>query len=140
LPQIRKVLDAYRARWVVEELFKALKTGCRFERRQLESYHSITNALAIFLPIAARMLELRSSARAEPDAPCTQFADAQVHLLRHTTTRTLSTTPTNAEVFLALAELGGHLPSNGPPGWQVLGRAFDRLLILEQGLLAGNFP
>ncbi len=33
-------LDAYRARWTIEEYFKALKTGCRFEQRQLESRHA----------------------------------------------------------------------------------------------------
>lgn len=43
-------MDAYRARWVIEEFFKALKTGCNFERRQLESFQSLRIALAIFLP------------------------------------------------------------------------------------------
>jgi hypothetical protein len=28
---------------------------------------------------------------------------------------------------------GGHLRSNGPPGWVVLGRALDRLLLIEMG-------
>jgi len=37
---------------------------------------------------------------------------------------------------MALAALGGHLRSNGPPGWIVLGRAFDKLLVLEQGWIA----
>lgn len=137
--QLRKVIDAYCARWVVEELFKALKTGCQFERRQLGSCHSIANALALFLPIATKLLALRSAARTEPDAPCAQFTDTQIHLLRINTTRKLSATPTNDEAFLALAELGGHLRSNGPPGWLILGRALERLLVLEQGLLAGGF-
>ncbi len=38
--------------------------------------------------------------------------------------------------FLALAALGGHLRSNGPPGWIVLGRAYEKLLILERSWLA----
>ena len=59
--QLEFIVDAYRARWVVEEFFKALKTGCRFEQRQLESFKSLDGALAIFLPIAVRLL-----ARVEP--------------------------------------------------------------------------
>ncbi len=53
-------------------------------------------------------------------------------------TRPLSATPSNQEVYMALAALGGHLRSNGPPGWIVLGRALDKLLVLEQGWLAGR--
>jgi hypothetical protein len=44
--QICEVVDAYRGRWVVEEFFKALKTGCAFEERQLQSRESLLNALA----------------------------------------------------------------------------------------------
>jgi Transposase DNA-binding/Transposase DDE domain len=134
--QVAFIVDAYRSRWIVEELFKALKTGCRFERRQLESYHSLSNALAIFLPIAVRLLALRSAARAEPGAPSTILSQRQVQLLRLYTTRPLGARQSNEQVCLALAEFGGHLRSNGPPGWIVLGRALERLLLLELGWVA----
>jgi hypothetical protein len=39
---------------------------------------------------------------------------------------------------MALAALGGHLRSNGPPGLMVLGRAYDELLVLEQGWVAAK--
>jgi hypothetical protein len=35
--------------------------------------------------------------------------------------------PTVAHAFNAIAELGAHIKSNGPPGWQVLGRGFEEL-------------
>jgi hypothetical protein len=41
--------------------------------------------------------------------------------------------PSNQEATMALAEFGGHLRSNGPPGWVVLGRALERLLLIEVG-------
>lgn len=131
--QVAFIIDAYRARWVIEEFFKALKTGCQIEKRQLESYRSLTNALAIFLPLAVRLLALRSAARAHPDVPCTALSGEQIQLLRLRTTRPLGRRPTNEQVSFALAELGGHLRSNGPPGWIVLGRALERLLLLEAG-------
>jgi hypothetical protein len=47
-------VDCYRGRWTIEEYFKALKTGCQYERRQLETAHSLLNALAILAPVAWR--------------------------------------------------------------------------------------
>jgi hypothetical protein len=129
-------IHIYRARWIVEEFFKALKTGCQFEKRQLESFHSLTNALALFLPLATRLLALRSAARSAPKAPCTALSERQIRLLRAHTARPIDARPTNEQACLALAELGGHLRSNGPPGWMILGRAFERLLILELGWIA----
>jgi hypothetical protein len=82
-------------------------------------------------------LALRHAARTDPDAACAAPSARQLQLLRACGTRPLSATPSNQEVYMALA-LGGHLRSNGPPGWIVLGRAFDKLLVLEQGWLAGR--
>jgi hypothetical protein len=62
----------------------------------------------------------------------------QLQLLRECGRKPLSYTPSNREVFMALAALGGHLRSNGPPGWIVLGRAYEKLLVLEQGRLAAR--
>ena len=43
--------------------------------------------------------------------------------------------PTLLDVAYAIAGMGGHLKRNGPPGWQTLGRGFERLLTLEEGWL-----
>jgi len=43
------VVDHYRARWIIEEYFKALKTGCGFEKRQLTSLLGLLRALALFI-------------------------------------------------------------------------------------------
>jgi len=138
--EVAAVVDAYRARWVVEEFFKALKTGCQIEKRQMESYEALRVALAIFLPIAVRLLALRDDARSEPEAPCVELSARQLHLLRTCGSRPMSATPSNHEVYMALAALGGHLRSNGPPGWIVLGRAYEKLLILERGWVAAVAP
>jgi len=136
--QVAAVVDAYRTRWVVEEFFKALKSGCQIERRQMESYGALRIALALFLPIAVRLLALRDAARSEPDAPCAALSARHLQVLRACGNRPMSATPTNQEVYTALAALGGHLRSNGPPGWMVLGRAYEKLLVLEQGWVAAQ--
>ncbi len=42
--------------------------------------------------------------------------------------RRLARHPTAHEALLAVAALGGHIKSNGPPGWLVLHRGFQDLL------------
>jgi hypothetical protein len=66
--QIADIVDSYRARWTIEELNAALKTGCAYESRQFESRHALLNILALKLPVACEPLALRSRTRDRPDA------------------------------------------------------------------------
>lgn len=136
--QIVAVVDWYRARWVIEEYFKALKTGCAFEKRQLESIGALQRALAVFVPVAWRLLSLRSLGRAQPTAPATRaLTAAQLVCLcaayRHFYRTSLPARLTVRDAMLAVARLGGHIARNGDPGWIVLGRGFDKLLTIEVG-------
>ncbi len=134
-------VDCYRARWVIEEFFKALKTGCQYESRQLESAESLLNALAIFAPIAWRLLLLRHLARSDAKAPATAALTAkQLQVLRAVAKKPLSARPTTRDAMLAIAALGGHLKSDGDPGWLVLGRGMHDLLLLELGWRATRTP
>jgi hypothetical protein len=127
-------VDCYRARWVIEEFFKALKTGCQYERRQLETAESLLNALAILAPVAWRLLRLRDLARSNHRAPATAaLTAAQLEVLRAVAKRPLPARPSARDALLAVATLGGHLKSNGDPGWLVLGRGMHDLLLLELG-------
>lgn len=126
---IFRVVDLYRARWMIEDFNKALKTGCLIQERQFESRHALLNVLAMFLPIAVHLLWLRTCAREAPDAPAqTAFTPLQLTVLQHLSPRKMAKNPTVVDAFLALAKLGGHIPNNGWPGWQVLGRAYVKLI------------
>lgn len=132
--QILKIVDAYRGRWVVEEYFKALKSGCAFEKRQLESIATLKKALALFIPIAWALLHLRTLSRSDSGAPgLTVVTETQLEVLRRAAEKPLPADPTVQDVLLAIARLGGHLKRNGTPGWQVLGRGFHELLMLVAG-------
>jgi hypothetical protein len=121
---------------VIEEYFKALKTGCAYEKRQLESQTTLQNALALLIPVAWNLLRLRLLARDEGEqAANTVLSESQLEVLRRATTVKLSETPTIQEAMLAVAQLGGHIRQNGWPGWQVLGRGYTKLLTLELGFL-----
>lgn len=127
-------VDCYRARWMIEEFFKALKTGCQFEKRQLESAHSLLNALAILAPVAWRLLLLRHLARSDKRTPASSALTLQqLEVLTAVAKKPLPRRPSARDAMLAVAALGGHLKSNGDPGWLVLGRGMHDLLLLELG-------
>jgi hypothetical protein len=130
----------YRSRWLIEEFFKALKTGCAYEKRQLESLDTLLVALALLAPIAWQLLVLRHLARTLPDAPATAlFTDRQLRVLRAASPGTaLSATPTLGHALRTVARLGGHLRQNGEPGWLVLGRGLQKLRWMEVGWAAAE--
>jgi hypothetical protein len=131
---VARVVDAYRARWVIEEYFKALKTGCAIERRQLENRRALLNALAIYAPIACQLLLLRSLARKEPSEPATSaLSPLHLRLLEKHPKLRLPKGATVQKAMLAIAQLGGHIKNNGDPGWIVLSRGYEKLLLLEEG-------
>jgi len=133
---VQAIINAYRARWLIEELFKALKTGCQIEKRQLESFEAIVNLLATCCPIAWQMLLLRNLSRSSPDSPATDaLTPTQIDVLRACSSVKLGPFPTMRTALFAVASLGGH-HDKWEPGWLVLGRGFERLLLLEVGWLA----
>lgn len=133
---ILRVIDFYRARWVIEEFFKALKSGCIIERRQLETKDALLNNLALFLAIAHRLLLLRTMARITPTAPASLvLSKTQLNILRTLRPKlNLPLVPTLQEALLAIASVGGHLKHNGAPGWQTIGKGFQDLLAIERYL------
>jgi hypothetical protein len=132
--QLLRIVDRYRGRWTIEEYFKALKTGCSYESRQLEDFDSLANALAVFAPIACTLLDLRSEARRTPDAPAELvLSKSQIEVLRALGRIPLPEAPTQREALLAVAALGGHIKWNGDPGWLTLARGYADLILLTAG-------
>lgn len=135
--QVEAIMLGYRMRWVIEEFFKALKTGCGYEKNQLESRKAVLNYLAVLAPVAWQLLLLRTVAQEEPEAPAEAvLPELLLKVLRAVTRRPLSSAPTAQEVLFAIAGMGGHIKNNGPPGWLVLGRGFQKLLLLAEGWAA----
>lgn len=127
-------VDIYRRRWMIEEFFKALKTGCEFERRQLESLTSLVSLLVMLLPVATGLLNLRSLSRETPTAPWSAVVnEVQLAIIKMKAPQRLGTRPTARSVMMAIAQMGGHLKQNGEPGWLTLGRGWAELLSLEEG-------
>ncbi len=135
--QVAAIVDAYRLRWIIEEFFKALKTGCRYQEHQLESSHALLIMLAIETAVAWKMLLVRWMAHNEPDAPGERILNStQLMLLTELAKQKKRKIPkkiTAMFVLYEIAALGGHVKNNGVPGWLVLRRGFDELHSIERG-------
>jgi hypothetical protein len=137
--QIAAVVDMYRARWLIEECNKALKSGCLYEARQFDSLDALRTMLAMSLPIACEILALRTAARENRDCPGTDIlSPLQIQVLRRLGSIAIPPQPTLGEVLLAVAAMGGHQRSNGEPGWLVLQRGMSKLHAYEAGWRAAR--
>lgn len=125
---VQRIIDIYRKRWQIEELHKALKTGCKVEDHQFDYGDRYVKMLIMYIPVALQMLQLRWMAQNEPEAPASAVLSAMEleALVAHEAKRRkpLSPKATAREVLGVVAKLGGHLPHNGPPGWLILSRGF----------------
>jgi len=131
---ILRIVDWYRSRWVIEEFFKALKTGCSYEKRQITTYQGLMNVLATFMPVAYHLLLLRSVSRDNSQIPAAAvLSPTQLRVLAVEPRAALPACPTARDAFLSIARLGGHLKRNGEPGWIVLSRGYETLLTLTAG-------
>ena len=137
--EIEAVVDAYRARWGIEEFFKALKTGCAFESRQLERLDALLIVLAMFISIATKLLLLRTICRIKPDAPATTALDpVTLTVIREMSPLTKRKIVTVTDALFHIAALGGHLQNNGNPGWLVLSRGYEKLELMEMAWRAAK--
>jgi hypothetical protein len=138
---VAAVVDGYRRRWLIEEYFKAVKTGCKYEARELESLRTLTNLLGIVSVIAWRLLLLRTLERDKSDRPATDVVEPVLlealaaRLIDIREPKHLPQNPTVSDLMNGIARLGGHITSNGPPGWQVLWRGYQDLLIWGGGYI-----
>ncbi|MBA2663452.1 MAG: IS4 family transposase [Bradymonadaceae bacterium] len=138
--QVGELVDLYRGRWNIEDFFKCLKTGCQLNKRLPESGESAEAMLALLLPMAWQLLTLRQMARLAPKAAAEQFFPKErLDVLRATSAgKKLPPRASVRHVILALAQLGGHISTNGPPGILVLGRGYETFLAFEAGFKAAR--
>ncbi len=128
------IVQWYSARWMIEILFKVLKTGCTAEERQLETAERLKRCLAVDVVVAWRILYLTMVGRDTPDLPCTVvFEDYEWKALWVFVFRDVDAppaiTPTLREVIRTIGRMGGHLgrKGDGEPGILTMWRGLQRL-------------
>jgi hypothetical protein len=138
-----QVVGWYETRWVIEELHKGMKTGCRIEGPQFQKQHRLQPAIAVISVAALTLLTLRDAARranAKKRCATEVISSDYVTVLsawRHGESRHDWTIH---EFYYALARLGGHQnrKSDPAPGWIVLWRGWQELQAMMTGVDVTN--
>jgi hypothetical protein len=133
LEEALEKIQWYTQRWLIELFFKVLKSGCRFEDRQLETAERLERCLVIDLIVAWRILYMTQVGRELPDLPCTVlFEDDEwqaLYCFVNQTTVLPKEVPTLQSAVRMVAKLGGFLgrKRDGEPGIQTLWLGLQRL-------------
>lgn len=129
-----QVTDGYRARWSIEEFFKALKTGTDYLESQQGSAHALLSQLALKAIVAWQLLALRHLAQEKPTEPAELFFSAsQLRVLHLRFPETVPVHATLEEAMAGVIRFGGYVKKGRAVGWLILGRGWDRLLKLVEG-------
>ena len=126
----------YSLRWLIEEYYKCLKTGCSAEKRQLEEAERLRACIGVLAVVAVRLLQLKQQARVNPDRPAVACAPrGHVQVLAVYLQRSVEGW-TVGEFWREVARLGGFLArkSDGDPGWQTVWRGWQKLDLLTIGV------
>jgi hypothetical protein len=132
-----RVVSYYEKRWLIEEYFKALKTGCRVTERQLKTRGRLEALVGLLSVVAVRLLQLKAHARVEPDRPAAEVVPPRfVSLLRIARGLSREAPLTVGRFYRELAKLGGFLGRrhDGEPGWITIWRGWERLHLMMRGV------
>jgi hypothetical protein len=134
-------VEWYSCRWIIEELHKAMKTGCGVESLQFTRRSSLEPAIAVLSVVASQLLQLRDACRREEtqSQPATEFVPLEwVLVLSSWRHKRPQPNWTVKEFLFALARLGGHQNRrhDHPPGWLVLWRGWTNLQAMVAGAAA----
>ncbi len=129
-------VEWYRMRWIVEDYHQGLKTGCRLEQRQLQSYASLRRLLGLLAPLAVRLLQLRAVARQHPEQPATQFLPSDLVQVVASLAQVPAAELTAQQCWHTMARYGGYLgrTGDGPPGWKTLWKGWLYIQALLEGV------
>lgn len=149
--QAWQIVDWYTLRWVIEQLFRSLKTqGLRIEDSQLDRAESLINLAALATHAAAVILQLVQArdgrcARPARDAFAAEHLDLLEQLnakLQGRTTLQHNPHPPHSLAWAAwiIGRLGGWdgYPSSKPPGPITLKHGLDSFHAIAQGWMLKN--
>jgi hypothetical protein len=137
------VLASYCARWRIEEFHRTWKSGdCDVEDTQLASLEGVRKWATILAAVAARIERLKYLSRHQPDAPASlelspgEIEGLKLDRIARTPAKppTLPAMPSIAVATEWIAELGGWIRANGPPGSITLSRGLERLRYIVAGV------
>lgn len=132
IEQVRTILQYYSVRFLIEVLFRVLKSGCRVEERRFEHIDRLLPCLAVYLIVAWRTLMLCRLGRSSPDLNCEAVFDpSEWKSVWMAVQRTSlpANPPRLIEILKLIARLGGYMDypnRKDPPGPQTIWLGLQR--------------
>ena len=126
------IVQWYLCRWQIEVYFKVLKSGCKVEELQFDTFEATANCLAFYMIVGWRILYLTMLGRACPDMECSAVFEASEWQSVYRIVKKEvppKKPPKLNEMILMIAKLGGFLgrKSDGYPGTQVMWIGIQRM-------------
>jgi hypothetical protein len=137
--QVHAIIQYYCVRWMIEVLFRTLKSGCRVEERRLERVERLERSLAVYEIIAWRTLYVCRLGRSCPDLDCEAvFEPSEWKAVWMVVQRKAppKKPPRLADMVRLIAQLGGYVnrPQRAdPPGPQTVWLGLQRMRDLAWG-------
>lgn len=120
LSEIETVVDYYCCRWLIEQFFKVLKSGCEVEKRQLETTERMMACVAVYLIVAWRVLYLVRLGRECPEMKCDAVLMPEEWQSVWSVVKgedPPKKVPSLGVMIKMIAQLGGYIPRpDEPPG------------------------
>lgn len=129
-----KVIDWYVMRWIIEEYHKCLKTGCKFEKRQLKNNARLERLMGFLAVVALRLLQLREQMKNDQHLAKSYVPNLPLEVLA----KKISLDPeviTLRQFLIEVAKMGGFLArkNDGDPGWITIWRGWNDLQNMCEG-------
>lgn len=145
MEQAIEKMQWYSQRWKIERFHFTLKSGCKIEDRQFETFERLQNAITLYSIIAWKLLWLTYEARENPDTPCNvvfkTYEWQALYCFHYKLSTPPKKVPTLKEAVLLVAKLGGFLTRkhDGEPGVMVLWKGMSRLIDIAQAYMVFNY-
>jgi hypothetical protein len=132
IDQVHIIIQHYCTRWMVEVLFRVLKSGCRVEQRRFEHVERLLPCLAVYLIVAWRTLYVCRLGRSCPEISCEAvFEPAEWQSVYQVVKRQRppKQPPKLQEMVRLVAQLGGYVnrKRGAEPGPQTVWLGLQRL-------------
>ena len=133
IEDVKKYIQWYTCRWLIERFHYVIKSGCGIEDLQLKQAEALKKAIVMYCLAGFKIMQLTYQSRATPDISCDVVLTTNeweaLFLRMHKTERLPTLPPTLAQAAKWIARLGGHMgrKSDGPPGLKTIWRGYLRL-------------
>jgi hypothetical protein len=134
IENVARIIQYYCVRWMIEIVFRVLKSGCRVEERRFEHMDRLQRCLAVYLIVAWRTLYVCRLGRSVPEISCEAvFEPAEWKSVYQVVRKEPppEAPPTLREMVRMVAQLGGYVnrKRDDEPGpqtvWLGLQRMYD---------------